>query len=288
MDTEASLRQTKPLSALLAMLSPTESVYSYEPQIRTYAIALGERCTQFSETQFLTEPSVVSYQLVSPSDRQLNLYSGGSQDLVAYTVTGNAILVEAKELPKVVGYVSNVSENAFLVGARGQVGLASNWGGMCRILSWGDTTFKWIEPTTTILGSVTDKLAYLAQYENRLSEDTVISLKGLITNLRDELRDWPGSYNQLLVSGSLDYCRSVLAKLSIAGSPLRSEIIKSVRDYYALCLGIVQQYREEKSTLRRVDLQSIQDRFDRLQETCATHGVYPRLEELEIADIPRD
>lgn len=107
-----------------------------------------------------------------------------------------------------------------------------------------------------------------------------------ISKLHDEFAQWPGSYNQLLLAGSLDYCKSALKKAVKSNVPLREEVLTSVRNYYAGCLGILDQCRDAKATLRRLNLQKIQDKFEILQDSCSKNEVYPRLAELDLSDIP--
>lgn len=112
------------------------------------------------------------------------------------------------------------------------------------------------------------------------------TLRIQMRELYDEFLKWPGSYNQLLLTGSLDYCRSALNKLRESPVEVQDAVMSQVRSYYSQCYGISQQYQDAKSTLRRLNLQSLQDKFELLQEACASAHVYPRLEDLDPAEIP--
>ena len=138
------------------------------------------------------------------------------------------------------------------------------------------------------------------------------TLKIQVRELYDEFMKWPGSYNQLLLSGSLDYCRSVITQLKKSSGELQDKVLPLISDYYSQCLGISRQYQEERSSVRRLNLQSqstsasvttfieerssvrrlnlqsLQDKFELLQESCADVQVYPRLVDLDPADIPAE
>lgn len=114
------------------------------------------------------------------------------------------------------------------------------------------------------------------------------ALRIQVRELYNEFLKWPGSYNQLLLSGSLDYCRSAIKKLRASSPEVQDSILPKIRSYYSQCYGISQQYREAKTTVRRLNLQFLQDKFELLQEACASAFVYPRLEDLDPADIPNE
>lgn len=114
------------------------------------------------------------------------------------------------------------------------------------------------------------------------------TLRIQVRELYDEFLKWPGSYNQLLLSGSLDYCRSAINKLRTSPVEVQDRVMSQIRSYYSQCYGISQQYQEAKSTVRRLNLQSLQDKFELLQEACASAHVYPRLEDLDLVDIPNE
>ena len=114
------------------------------------------------------------------------------------------------------------------------------------------------------------------------------ALRIQVRELYDEFLKWPGSYNQLLLSGSLDYCRSAINKLRKNPVEVQDRVMSQIRSYYSQCYGISQQYQEARSTLRRLNLQSLQDKFELLQEACSSAHVYPRLEDLDPADIPNE
>lgn len=132
------------------------------------------------------------------------------------------------------------------------------------------------------------------------------TLKIRVRELYDEFMKWPGSYNQLLLSGSLDYCRSVITQLKQSSGELQDKMLPLINDYYSQCQGISRQYQkelnlrakstsasvttfiEERSSVRRLNLQALQDKFELLQERCADVHVYPRLVDLDPADIPAE
>lgn len=114
------------------------------------------------------------------------------------------------------------------------------------------------------------------------------TLRIQVRELYNEFLMWPGSYNQLLLSGSLDYCRSVIKKLRDTSPEVQDSILSQIRSYYSQCYGILQQYQEAKTTVRRLNLQSLQDKFELLQEACASAAVYPRLEDLDLNDVPNE
>ena len=109
-----------------------------------------------------------------------------------------------------------------------------------------------------------------------------------VREVYDEFLSWPGSYNQLLLTGSLDYCRSALTKLRERPIEVQDTLIPQIRDYYAQCYAISKQYPDAKTTVRRLNLQSLKDKFELLQQVCASAHVYSRLEDLDPADIPSE
>lgn len=118
-----------------------------------------------------------------------------------------------------------------------------------------------------------------------------LSLEVLYVQLRElhqEFSQWPGSYNQLLLAGSLDYCASAVKKAITTHTVISEPVVYSLRDYYTACLSLFSQYNDFKTTIRRINLQSISDKFESLQDICSIQAVYPRLEELDISDGPSE
>ena len=134
--------------------------------------------------------------------------------------------------------------------------------------------------------SLAGSFPFLVNQRTQQSDDGLDVLGCQIKKLHNEFAQWPGSYNQLLLAGSIDYCRSVITKAKKSQMKVHEEVSKAIEGYYSLCLGIFDQYRDAKVSLRRLNLQSVQDSFDILQSTCARYGVYPRLADLDIEDIP--
>ena len=218
---------------------------------------------------------------------QLDLFATNAADVVITTPRGEVIRVEAKHIreyqkaaepwcdtPLLAASASKLRSMGVSIGSLVFASYASN-------VEIEDAVF---------MSASSSPASYTMLIHDKVlqSEDRLKAFKTQISKLHDELVQWPGSYNQLLLAGSLDYCRSAISKLRTSHADVREEVSKAIRSYYSLCLGICEQYREAKTTLRRLNLQLAQDRFDLLQETCAKYGVYPRLEELDVADIPSD
>lgn len=175
---------------------------------------------------------------------------------------------------------------------------SANLGGESRLISyvvvnqfvsssWGDI-FLTDEKSGASTPSLAGSFQLLIKDPTYKEEDALDILVRQIRKLHIEFAQWPGSYNQLLMAGSLDYCQSALTKAKRSYVVLDEKIVSSIRSYFADCLGILDQCSDAKTTLRRFNLQKIQDKFETLQETCSRHGIYPLLAELDISDIPRE
>ncbi|MEI8015291.1 MAG: hypothetical protein WCH20_10700 [Nitrospira sp.] len=154
----------------------------------------------------------------------------------------------------------------------------------CILFSNENTRDEWEGPEVTKFGS----LCLSDASKSWTPEERLETLRIQMRELFDEFLKWPGSYNQLLLSGSLDYCRSAINKLKNSPVDVQDKLISQIRSYYNQCYGLSKQYQQTKSTIRRLNLQSLQDRFELLQEACASVHVYPRLEDLDLADIPAE
>lgn len=106
--------------------------------------------------------------------------------------------------------------------------------------------------------------------------------------LHEQFSSWPGSYNQLLLAGSLDYCRSAIGRAKKHGVELPLEVLEALKAFYGSCLSLFDQNQDSRTAFRRLNLQSLQDKFENLQILFAEKGVYPRLEELGVEDAPAD
>ena len=137
---------------------------------------------------------------------------------------------------------------------------------------------------STSITSLAGSFPLLRPRESNEISNGPFLLASQIGKLHDEFAQWPGSYNQLLLAGSLDYCGSALKKAMKSNTPPNKEVLTSMRNYYADCLGILDQCRDTKAALRRLNLQKIQDKFEILQDSCAKHEIYPRLAELDLSD----
>jgi hypothetical protein len=184
--------------------------------------------------------------------------------------------------------VEGVTSKMYLASSEGESRLISHViAGKFAFTSWSNVSLVEGQCSTSIT-SLAGIFPLLRTERSDKQGDTVDILASQIRKLHDEFAQWPGSYNQLLLAGSLDYCKSALTKAMRSNVVLHEEIIRSMRSYYADCLGILDQCRDAKATLRRLNLQKIQDKFEILQDTCSRHRIYPRLAELDISDIPRE
>jgi len=184
--------------------------------------------------------------------------------------------------------VEGVTSKMYLASSEGESRLISHViAGQFAFRSWSNVSLVEGQCSTSIT-SLAGSFPLLRTERSDKQGDTLDILASQIRKLHDEFAQWPGSYNQLLLAGSLDYCKSALTKVMRSNVVLHEEIMRSMRSYYADCLGILDQCRDAKATLRRLNLQKVQDKFEILQDTCSRHGVYPRLAELDISDIPRE
>jgi hypothetical protein len=184
--------------------------------------------------------------------------------------------------------VEDIAHNVYLASAEGESRLISFLIGREFTESFWGSVPPADEQTGACTASLTGSFQILIRESEDQSVDTFDTLISKIRGLHEEFAQWPGSYNQLLLAGSLDYCRSALIRAKRNRIAVHEEVTKSIRGYYADCLGILDQYLDAKSALRRLNLQKIQDKFEILQDTCSRHGIYPRLAELDISDVPRE
>lgn len=273
--------------ALAPRFSDTEPDPSFQPDLKigpSTSVTLGKRSLLFEAST--SQPSAIAVQSTQQVS-QLDLFASRRADIVISNRFGELTIFEMKT-PQASTRASSRSSIPILLGSGNEQRLVG-------YLLAGSLVLADLEPgwaviyssaTATSFPSVSVPLQISTAWAE--SEGILETLKIQISKLHDEFVQWPGSYNQLLLAGSLDYCRSAISRLKTNHVELHHEVSKAITSYYNLCLGIYHQYREARTALRRVNLQSIQDKFDLLQETCARHGVYPRLEELDVADIPRD
>ena len=181
-----------------------------------------------------------------------------------------------------------VTSKMYLASSEGESRLISHViAGKFAFASWSNISFVEGQCSTSIT-SLAESFSLLGTERSDKQGNAPDILASQIRKLHDEFAQWPGCYNQLLLAGSLDYCKSALAKAKRNKVMLHEDIIRSMRSYYADCLGILDQCRDSKAILRRLNLQKIQDKFEILQDVCSRYGIYPRLAELDISDIPRE
>lgn len=121
----------------------------------------------------------------------------------------------------------------------------------------------------------------------------------LIEEIIQSLDNFPVSYNQVFLSGSLSYCENALKKLKTSTSKIPI-IYKTIKDYVSSIEAFYKSldrdsipYNIEDTSgykkspdniLAYLDLQSFEDRFDMIQEKCKNEGILPYLEEITISE----
>lgn len=229
-------------------------------------LALAEQWPTYSETESKATFTQCSTFAADGAVRNVTAGSIVSLDAQAFAAEGAAL--EWAALPsiteKVMSYLTYVNETR----AFAAEGAALEW-----VLS---SSSKSVRPYLTDVS------------ETRTLDEKATALQVQVCATYDVFHVWPGSYNQLFLSGSLDYCRSAVRKLKGHPVNVQEKIMSEIRRYHRQCSDIARQYHAYKASIRRLDLQSMEDRFELLQQLCADMGVYPRLEDLDLTDIPAE
>lgn len=264
-------------------LSETEADLATAPHV-IRVCSTSANAIQWPATRHILSPSFPGLF----TTRQLNLFGDESSDIMAVVPSGTLFL-EQKGLYKNEGDPwSRIQSTLFIVGSVAHqtflesmalIPTSYDWDALSGIISNTFPTAGRLDLRCFNFWAVTKGLG---------SSDQPEALRVQVQELHDEVAMWPGSYNQLLLAGSLDYCVSALTKLKRSPAAVQMHVSSAIKRYYDLCAGIAEQYGETKSSLRRINLQSLQDKFDLLQETCAEAQVYPRLKDLDPMDIPLD
>ncbi len=226
--------------------------------------------------------------LSSLQSSQLNLFLGENRDIVAVSPRGEVLVIENKVQQEGVERWDPWLGSSLLLGSANLQAVVAYLNRKPLVYAYSPSEAVDEETSVTAVLSKFGTLDFWFATRSAESEDSLEALRAQVRALYDEFVRWPGSYNQLLLAGSLDYCRSAITKLKRSPANVQDEVSAAIRSFYGLCSGIHHQYREAKAALKRVSLQYLQDKFDLLQETCARSLVYPRLEDLDPMDIPRD
>ena len=106
-----------------------------------------------------------------------------------------------------------------------------------------------------------------------------------IETLGNMLRDFPVSYNQMFMRGSLAYCKRALRR----NFPHDQELETAIRAYIGMAAAMIVPYvREIPPTWSRLDLTVVEDKFALIENRCASLGVLPALDELTISDLAEE
>ena len=292
MDQQASIIGNLALKPVWDRLSESEADCSYELESQTAPSGILQTGRSVITTSRGEVVRVLPLASVTAGEQS---FSVSSPDL--FEAAG--IIVDEPTSHKIVNVAPTISNEGMIrvEGVTSKMYLASSEGesrlishviaGQFAFRSWSNVSLVQGQCSTSIT-SLAGSFPLLRTERSDKQGDTLDILASQIRKLHDEFAQWPGSYNQLLLAGSLDYCKSALTKAMRSNVVLHEEIIRSMRSYYADCLGILDQCQDTKATLRRLNLQKIQDKFEILQDTWSRHGIYPRLAELDISDIPRE
>lgn len=271
-------------------LSESEADCSYELESQTAPSGILQKGKPVFTT---SRREVVRFQPLASVTAGEHPVSVGSPDLfeaagiiVEEPTSHNIVTVAPNILDDITIRLEGVTSKMYLASSEGESRLISHFiAGQFAFRSWSNVSFVEGQCSTSIT-SLAGSLSLLRTERSDKQGDTLGILAIQIRKLHDEFAQWPGSYNQLLLAGSLDYCKSALTKAMKSNVVLHEEIIRCMKSYYADCLGILDQCSDAKTTLRRLNLQKIQDKFEILQDTCSRLGIYPRLAEVGISDIP--
>ncbi len=216
---------------------------------------------------------------------QLNLFQGENMDILAVS-PGGEVLVIANKVQQV-GMERDPWVESFLLLGSANLQAAVAYLNRMPLVSAYSLSAE-VDEATSITAALSKfaTLDFWFATRSTGSEARLEALRVQVRELYDDFVRWPGSYNQLLLAGSIDYCRSAITKLKRSPATVQDEVSTAIRSYFSLCSGIHHQYREAKTALKRVNLQYLQDKFDLLQETCARAHVYPRLEDIDPVEIP--
>lgn len=292
MDKQAPIVGNLALKPAWDRLSESEPDCSYEFESQTAPSGLLQKGRSVFTT---SRGEVVRFQLLAPVKAGEQSFPVSSPDLfeaagivVGEPTSRKIINVGPNILDDSIIRVEGVTSKMYLASSEGELRLISHViADQFAFRSWSKASLV-EEQCSTSMSSLAESFQLLVTERSGKQGDTLDILVAQIRKLHDQFAQWPGSYNQLLLAGSLDYCKSALTKARRNHAVLHDEISRSIRSYYAECLGILDQCMDAKATLRRLNLQKIQDKFEILQDICSRHGAYPRLAELDISDIPSD
>jgi hypothetical protein len=108
---------------------------------------------------------------------------------------------------------------------------------------------------------------------------------GRIINLLSQANRLPESYNRLLIRAAAEYSLTVVRKISDV-NPQHQPLLTEVRKFTSQLQDLISQYsRTEIGALALLDLQLFEDRFLSIQEDSERLGIFPRLNNIPVADL---
>lgn len=112
-----------------------------------------------------------------------------------------------------------------------------------------------------------------------------------IAKIIKDLYDFPISYNQLLLQGSLNYCEIALKEMKKkAVDDSKSKAFQNTQQYVLDVKGLYYQHEETDKMaigLSKMDLQIFEDQFDTIQKLYHEEGILPPLDEMTLKKYPR-
>lgn len=107
--------------------------------------------------------------------------------------------------------------------------------------------------------------------------DRYFKLALIIEELIDQFDKFSVSYNQTFICGALRYCSKVLEKM-ISFSIVNDSIYKLIELFTDSVQKIL--YQNNKNSLVDLDLQFLEEHFERVQQLCKRYNILLLLEDL--------
>jgi len=139
--------------------------------------------------------------------------------------------------------------------------------------------------STVALGSVIGSILFDETLDGYVKEQEELeNLSSCLLKIEQTINfldDFPASYNQVLLKGSLRYFSKAIEVIQTKMDFKRfNESLKYIKEFIGAVGNLLDQLTTEKEILANLNLQFYEDRFDVIEERCVRIDLIPSLDDL--------
>ncbi|MFH0887718.1 MAG: hypothetical protein V1871_00730 [Planctomycetota bacterium] len=146
---------------------------------------------------------------------------------------------------------------------------------------------QWVPETSSMFFPIEISLKNInknfTNFISKLEENNIISREKINLYIK-KIEEFPVSYNQVFIRGSLRYLERILKLLNLSNLS-HKEIQGLIKQWVRDIQWSIDSIKEDEKGFSKINLQLYKDRFYIIEDKSAQLKIFPRLKDLKVSDL---